>query len=51
MINYVALKENSDNLTTCKMTVVWIKNCLRLNEKEDQILNYANSVYHSLTFI
>nr|KYP43802.1 Aspartic proteinase [Cajanus cajan] len=30
--------------TACEMAVVWIKNQLRLNETEDQILDYANEL-------
>lgn len=28
----------------CEMAVVWMQNRLRLNETEDQILNYVNEV-------
>lgn len=45
------IKENniSDGLndagcTACEMAVVWMKNRLRLNETEDQILDYVNAV-------
>lgn len=33
--------------TVCEMAVVWIKNQLRLNETEEQILDYVTSVNHS----
>jgi len=37
---------NDAGCTACEMAVVWMKNRLRLNETEDQILDYANSVNH-----
>ena len=38
---------NDAGCAACEMAVVWIKNPLRLNETEDQILDYANAVNHS----
>ncbi|XP_061350629.1 aspartic proteinase A1-like [Gastrolobium bilobum] len=43
------IEKKSDSLndagcTACEMAVVWIKNQLRLNETEDQILEYANAL-------
>ncbi|WVZ00829.1 hypothetical protein V8G54_026898 [Vigna mungo] len=35
---------NDAGCTACEMAVVWMKNRLRLNETEDQILEYANSL-------
>ncbi|KAG4384594.1 hypothetical protein GLYMA_13G309966v4 [Glycine max] len=35
---------NDAGCTACEMAVVWIKNPLRLNETEDQILDYANAL-------
>ncbi|XP_027926998.1 cyprosin-like [Vigna unguiculata] len=35
---------NDAGCTACEMAVVWMKNRLRLNETEDQILDYANSL-------
>ncbi|WCJ37538.1 Aspartic proteinase [Euphorbia peplus] len=34
--------------TACEMMVVWMKNRLKLNETEDQILNYVNSLCERL---
>ena len=42
---------NDAGCTACEMTLVWIKICLGLNKTEDQILDYANSIYHSSIFI
>ena len=47
------VEENSDkssrglhdaSCTACEMMVVWMENRLRLNETEDNILNYVNEV-------
>ena len=47
------VEENSDksseglhgaSCTACEMMVVWMENRLRLNDTEDNILNYVNEV-------
>ncbi|XP_057458098.1 aspartic proteinase A1-like isoform X2 [Lotus japonicus] len=35
---------NDAGCTACEMAVVWMKNRLRLNETEDQILDYVNAL-------
>lgn len=44
-----SIDKSSDGLhdaacTACEMMVVWMQNRVRLNETEDQILNYVNEV-------
>ncbi|TKY48729.1 Aspartic proteinase A1 [Spatholobus suberectus] len=39
---------NDAGCTACEMAVVWIKNQLRLNETEEQIIDYANALCDQL---